>query len=75
VINKVSKRTATNDLSDLVEIFKLFGSCGASVGTYYVISTGGQKAGIAGKKRAKSEHYGQYNLAKEHIEQLGIINY
>jgi len=37
-INKVSKRTATNDLSELVELYKLFNQLGASVGTYYEIN-------------------------------------
>jgi len=37
-INKVSKRTATNDLSELVESYKLFNQLGASVGTYYEIN-------------------------------------
>jgi predicted HTH transcriptional regulator len=31
----VSKRTATNDLSELVEQYKMFNLFGASVGTYY----------------------------------------
>lgn len=34
-INEVSKRTATNDLSDLVEKYQLFKQLGASVSTYY----------------------------------------
>jgi ATP-dependent DNA helicase RecG len=34
-INNVSKRTATNDLSDLVEKHNLLNQLGASVGTYY----------------------------------------
>jgi len=37
-INNVSKRTATNDLSELVEVYKLFKQLGASVGTYYEIT-------------------------------------
>jgi ATP-dependent DNA helicase RecG len=37
-INNVSKRTATNDLSELVETHKIFKQLGASVGTYYEIS-------------------------------------
>jgi ATP-dependent DNA helicase RecG len=36
-LNLVSKRTATNDLSELVEIFKIFKQFGASVSTYYEI--------------------------------------
>ena len=36
-INNVSKRTATNDLSELVEEHKLFKQLGASVSTYYEI--------------------------------------
>jgi len=36
-LNSVSKRTATNDLSELVEVYKLFKQLGASVGTYYEI--------------------------------------
>lgn len=34
-INEVSKRTATNDLSDLVEKYQIFKQLGASVSTYY----------------------------------------
>lgn len=34
-INEVSKRTATNDLSDLVEKYQLLKQLGASVSTYY----------------------------------------
>jgi len=37
-INNVSKRTATNDLSELVEEHKLFKQLGASVSTYYEIA-------------------------------------
>ena len=37
-LNSVSKRTATNDLSELVEVYKLFKQLGASVGTYYEIT-------------------------------------
>jgi len=36
-INSVSKRTATNDLSELGEKYKIFKQLGASVGTYYEI--------------------------------------
>jgi ATP-dependent DNA helicase RecG len=36
-INKVSKRTATNDLSELVETYKIIQQLGASVETYYEI--------------------------------------
>jgi len=36
-INKVSKRTATNDLSELCGKYKIFKQLGASVGTYYEI--------------------------------------
>jgi ATP-dependent DNA helicase RecG len=36
-INNISKRTATNDLSELVEIQKIFNQMGTSVGTYYEI--------------------------------------
>jgi ATP-dependent DNA helicase RecG len=36
-INEVSKRTATNDLSELVETHKILKQLGASVGTYYEI--------------------------------------
>jgi ATP-dependent DNA helicase RecG len=36
-INSVSKRTATNDLSELGEKYKVFKQLGASVGTYYEI--------------------------------------
>jgi ATP-dependent DNA helicase RecG len=34
-LNLVSKRTATNDLSELVEKYELFNQLGASVSTYY----------------------------------------
>lgn len=34
-LNQVSKRTATNDLSELVEAFNVFKQQGASVSTYY----------------------------------------
>jgi ATP-dependent DNA helicase RecG len=34
-INDVSKRTATNDLLELLETYKVFKQLGASVGTYY----------------------------------------
>jgi ATP-dependent DNA helicase RecG len=34
-INKVSKRTATNDLSELVEIFQVFNNTGIGAGSYY----------------------------------------
>jgi len=37
-INEVSKRTATNDLSELVEKHQIFKQLGASVGTYYEIA-------------------------------------
>ena len=37
-INKISKRTATNDLSELVEKYQLFKSVGASVSTYYELA-------------------------------------
>jgi ATP-dependent DNA helicase RecG len=36
-LNSVSKRTATNDLYELVEEYKIFKQLGASVGTYYEI--------------------------------------
>ena len=36
-INSVSKRTATNDLSDLIETHEIFKQHGASVGIYYEI--------------------------------------
>jgi ATP-dependent DNA helicase RecG len=36
-LNSVSKRTATNDLSELVEIHKILKQLGASVGTHYEI--------------------------------------
>ena len=36
-LNAVSKRTATNDLSELVDKYKLFKQHGASVSTYYTI--------------------------------------
>jgi len=36
-INSVSKRTASNDLSELGEKYKIFKQLGASVGTYYEI--------------------------------------
>jgi ATP-dependent DNA helicase RecG len=34
-LNSISKRTATNDLSELVEKYELFNQLGASVSTYY----------------------------------------
>jgi ATP-dependent DNA helicase RecG len=37
-INDVSKRTATNDLSELVEIHKILKQLGTSVGIYYEIA-------------------------------------
>ncbi|MDR2146660.1 MAG: DeoR family transcriptional regulator [Tannerella sp.] len=37
-INNVSKRTASNDLSELGEKYKIFKQLGASVGTYYEIT-------------------------------------
>jgi len=37
-INSVSKRTATNDLSELVVVYRLLKQLGASVGTYYEIT-------------------------------------
>jgi len=37
-LNNVSKRTATNDLSELVESYKIFKQLGASVRTFYEIT-------------------------------------
>jgi ATP-dependent DNA helicase RecG len=39
-INNVSKRTATNDLSELVEKYKLLNNTGFGAGSYYELIFG-----------------------------------